>query len=321
MRSHAFSLLGTAALLVATSGVAYADVCVAIDAARDTLTASERLAATALVAKQFTLEGERVVPDGCSETYVLTHAQLGDIIVVSLVGPKGRREALARGTDDLLAVYSQMVRSIVTGRPMTGFNVVDRTNVTVSQASARRIYSDSIWYGRLGYAAVFGDDTYGTPSVGFGYRAEFDKIGIDLAFLNFQMPGSGHYSSPQASTWSWLKLSGLYFINPTANRTAYLGAGLGYGGQRFSQRSLNFNDAYRSDWRGSGLQSELTAGYELARVTSVRLFIQADAVFPFYDATSETFLYATPRPPYSSPTITVDRRYAPSFGISVGVGR
>jgi hypothetical protein len=319
MLSHVFRVFGTAALLVAASGAAYADVCVTIDQARDSLTADERVATIILVTKEFALEGQRVVPDGCATPYVLTHARLGDLIVVSLAGPNDRREALARGTDDLPALYSQMVRSIVTGRPMTGLNVVDRTNVTASQASARRIYSDSIWYGRLGYSALFTGDRHGVPSVGFGYRAEFDRFGIDLAFLNFQMPGSG-YQSSDASVWSWLKLSGLYFLSPIANRTAYLGAGLSYGGQHFGRTRPSVN-SYTSGWRGRGLQSELTAGYEVARVTSLRLFVQADAVLPFYHATSDTILYATPYVPRQEPTITFERRYAPSLSVSIALGR
>lgn len=323
MRNQVVRLLVLVGLLVATASVAQADICITIDQARDTLAAEERATALRLLTRQFALEGERVVPVGCPTPYVLAHSRLGNLILVSLSGPNGQREAIAQGADDLPAVYSQMVRSLITGRPMTGLNVVDRTNVTASQALVRRVHSDSIWYGRLGYGSLFGDQTYGTPAIGFGYRAEFDKLGLEVSFLNFQFRTSdSYYSSPGASAWSLLKLSGLYFIDPAANRTAYLGAGLSYGGQRFGGRYNGSTPFYSSDWDGRGLQSELTVGYELARATSLRLFIQADAIFPFYSATRETY---SPYPTYSTrftpPTVTTDRRYAPSLVVSIALGR
>ncbi len=67
-----------------------------------------------------------------------------------------------------------------------------------------------------------------------------------------------------------------------------------------------------SAWRGSGLQGELTAGYELARTTTLRVFVQADASLPFYKVISQT--YST------SNVVTTSRRYAPSLVVSIGLG-
>ena len=64
------------------------------------------------------------------------------------------------------------------------------------------------------YGGVFADRTYGTPALGFGYRAELDSFAIDVAFLNYQFASPGAYSSPRASAFSWLKLSGLRFLDP-----------------------------------------------------------------------------------------------------------
>ena len=51
------------------------------------------------------------------------------------------------------------------------------------------------------------------------------------------------------------------------------------------------------------------------------MFVQADAVLPFYEATSET--YAIPSRPIATapPVPTRSRRYAPSLIVSIGVGR
>ena len=195
---------------------------------------------------------------------------------------------------------------------MTAMGVVDRTNVTASQASALRVHTDSLWYARLGYGSIFGDRAYGTPALGFGYRAELDPFAIDVSFLNFQVPTS-NYGSSGASAGTLLKLSGLYFLNPQANLTGYFGGGLSYGHTSFGGNYGTIGN-YSTRWEGRGLQGELTVGYELARATSLRLFVQADAVLPFYKATSQTFSR------YGA-VATTDHRYAPSLVVSIGVGR
>jgi hypothetical protein len=288
-----------------------AEVCITVDEAHDTFSPQDRTAALLLVDKQFELEGQRVVSGGCSTAYTVSHVMLGNTIMVTLSGPGGHREGTAIGFDDLPALYSQMVRSIVTGRPMSGFNVIDRTNVTASQASPKRVQSNSFGYARLGYSSIFGDHSYGGPALGFGYRVELDSFGIDVSFLNFQVKtpdnnynNNSYYGTPSngSFTGSLLKLEGLHFMNPTANATGYFGGGVSYGGATFG-----------SNWHGSGLQGELTVGYELPRASTLRVFIQADAVLPFYTATAQTFS--------SKSGYTTAHRYAPSLGISVGLGR
>ncbi len=317
MRSLGAQVFVAAMLVLATARAGRADVCVTIDQNPDVLSVQEQKAAVLLITTQFEQEGERMMPPGCTRSYAFSHAQLGSTIVVTVDGAGGRWQASALGRDDLPAVYAQIVRSIVTGRPMTGLEVVDRSNVTASQASARRVHSDSIWYARLGYASLFGDRAYGTPALGFGYRAELDSLAIDVSFLNFQFGSSGYYADAEATAGSWVKLSGLYFLAPRANRTPYFGGGLSYGRSSFGRwdYSIYYQTPYEyhTSWRGYGLQGELTAGYELGRATSLRLFVQADVVLPFYSAVSETFSRAGP--------VARNRRYAPSAIVSIGVGK
>jgi hypothetical protein len=304
--------------LVSIAAPARADVCVSVDTAHDMFSPSEQAAARVLMERQFQQAGERVLPEGCGSQYSLTHVRLGNTIVVSIDGPAGTREGVAQGMDDLPALYNQMALSIVTGRPMTGFNVIDRTNVTASQATARRVHTDSVWYARLGYGNLFGDQSYATPSIGFGYRAELDAFAIDVSFLNFQFSGNNTFDSGDAATHTLLKLSGLYFATPRSNRSLYFGSGLSYGYQHFGGSYTPVNGAYTSPWNGRGLQGELTMGYELARATSFRTFVQADAVLPFYKAMSETYPISSR---VGSPPRTFSRRYAPSLIVSIGVGR
>src|SRR5260221_14454621 len=141
----------------AMAGVAHADVCVTVDEAHDSLSPLERSAAVMILTRQFEAAGEPGVGAPCANQYILTHVRLGETIYVSLSGPYGRREATALGIDDLPAVYNQMARSLVTGQPMNLRGVVDRTNVSATQANALRVNSDSVFYVRLGYGAIFAD--------------------------------------------------------------------------------------------------------------------------------------------------------------------
>jgi hypothetical protein len=316
VRSALFLVMFTAV----TARAGGAQTCIAIDESHDTLGRDERMAALLMVGKQFELAGHRVVKSDCAATYTVSHIRLGTTIIVTLSGPTGSREATALGLDDLPAVYSQMVRSLTTGQPMGSLAVVDRTNVSASQdLPPRRVHTEGYWYARLGYGTLLGESTHNGATFGFGYRAEFNRLGLDASFLNVQLSDASGYYAPSSSASSLIKLQGLFFSNPVGNRSAYFGGGLGYG--RTDVRTSNTGD-YPKSGRGAGLQGGLTAGYEIARVTSACVFIQADVTLPFYDVLAETFSY--PQAPlngrYVAPTVTIERQYAPSVAVSVGFG-
>jgi hypothetical protein len=299
---------------------ATAQTCIRIDESHDTLAQDERPAALLLVRKQFELAGHRVAETGCQTTYTLSHIRLGSTIIVTLSGAMGSREGQALGLDDLPAVYSQLVRSLTTGQPMGSLGVLDRTNVSASQdLPPRRIQSDGYWYARVGHASLLGPVRHHAASFGFGYRAEFNRLGLELSFLNLQLDDSGAYYGPGSSAVSLIKLEGLYFSNPTANRSAYFGGGVSYG--RTQIRASNGAD-FPTTGSGAGLQGELTLGYEIARVTSARLFAQADVTLPIYDVVAETFSYpaGSSNGRYAPPTISIEPQYAPSLTLSVGLG-
>ena len=309
-----------ALLILGAARAATAQTCLRIDESVDMLTQDERQAAVLLVRRQFELAGHTLAETACASTYTLSHIRLGQTITVTLSGTLGSREGKALGLDDLPAVYSQLVRSLTTGQPMGSLAVLDRTNVSAAQdLPPRRVQSDGYWHARVGHASLFGPTTRQAASFGFGYRAVFNKLGLDMSFLNFQLDDSGGYSSAGSSATSLIKLEGLYFTSPTANRSAYFGGGLSYGRTEIRTES---GDSFPTTGRGSGLQGELTFGYEIARVTSARLFVQADVTLPFYDVVFETFNYPQ-RPvsgPFVPPTITTERHYAPSLTFSVGLG-
>ena len=225
-------------LMIGAARAATAQTCLRIDESADTLAPDERVAAILLVRKQFELAGHQVADNGCETAYTLSHIRLGNTIIVTLSGALGSREGKALGLDDLPAVYSQLVRSLTTGQPMGSLAVLDRTNVSASQdLPPRRVQSDGYWHARVGHASLFGPTTRQAASFGFGYRAVFNRLGLDMSFLNFQIDDSGGYSSDGSSVVSLIKLEGLYFINPNANRSAYFGGGVSYGRSELARRT------------------------------------------------------------------------------------
>jgi hypothetical protein len=308
--------------LLMMPGRALADVCLTVDEAHDTFSPAERAAAVLLLERQFELAGEHVVPPGCANAYVVSHVRFGNTITITLSGPAGQRDAVARGMDDVPAVYSQMVRSLLRGEPLSAPGIVDRTNVSRQQSDApNRVYADSLFYARLGYGGVFAERTYNGPSVGmFGYRRELDAFGVDVSFFNLQFKSSndsygyGFGGGSSGSTGTWLKLEFLRFTSPLTDRSPYLGGGLSWSTAHLSTAGTNT----QRTWDGDGLQGELTAGYELGRASSIRVFLQADVGLPFYRLTSHSYTYSN-APPYITTSETT-HRYAPSIAVSLGIG-
>lgn len=309
------------AMLIATAAAAAGQdlhprptVCLVLDEARDTFSPQDRQAALILVERQFELAGRQMVSGDCAARYTLSHVQLGNTITVVLAGPAGQREGRAAGMDDLPALYNQMVRALLTGNAVGSMAVVDRTNVTTPQAEPKRVGIDSFGYARLGYGATFGDGGGGNPAIGFGYRAELDTFALDVSFLNYQLPSGGAYgASTTAMGGSLLRLTALYFTSPRANASPYFGGGLSWG---MTARSGTSSQNGYSSSSGSGLQGELTAGYELMRASDLRMFVQTDAALPFYHTTGQTFVYSQGR----STSISTGRSYNPSLTLSIGLG-
>jgi hypothetical protein len=288
--------------------------CLVIDEARDTFSLPDRQAALILVGRELERAGRQVVTSGCTERYALSHVRLGNTITVVLAGSAGQRDGQASGLDDLPGLYNQIVRALLRGSSVGAMDVVDRTNVTTPQAEPRRVGIDSFGYARLGYARMLGSGGASNPAIGFGYRAELDSWGLDVSFLNQQLPSSnGAFGGSTGMAGSLLKLQALYFLAPRANASAYLGGGFSWG---TTMRSSDSAQNGYSSWHGSGLQGELTAGYELPRASELRVFAQADATLPFYYTRGQAFTFSQGR----SSAVTTGRRYNPSVTVSVGVG-
>lgn len=301
IRSLAFfsaaSLLGVTAL---TSHPAQAQsgggVCVVIDASRDTLQDGERNAARALLLQAFETEKLAVDASGasCTETYMVSNIKLGETINVTITGPRGQRTGRATRIDDLPNIYSQMVKSLVTGAPMeTGGGATDRSNVTRDQSAPRRVAADQLKYVSLGYGGVMAAGLTRGPAFAAGWRMELDRLAVDISLgFIFASDGDG-----LGVTGYYPRLSGLWYQKPIADSSPYYGAGVSWG----ATAAGDDDEAYA----GSGLQGHLTAGYEVLRSSTIRFFGQADLTLPFYTSDLST---------------NGGSKYTPSISLSFGIG-
>lgn len=173
-----------------------------------------------------------------------------------------------------------------------------------------------IAYTRLGKSVVFDAEPRPGTGIGFGIRGETRTFAVDTSFANLALDLDPIESAGLLVAGSLLKIEVLRFLSPDRPRSAYIGGGLGWGILSLGVDNA-FNGGYTTGWSGRGLQGELTAGYELGRRSLMRLFVQADASVPLFNARSETFTYpragAVERAGY-------DLRYIPSIVVSVGVG-
>lgn len=305
---HRAALLAIAVSSVLFAVRARADACVEIDPERDTLSEQDRAAARSLFLQALETNGQRVSggrnSGQCTAVYRIYNVRLGSSVTSTVAGPQGTRTVSVRAVEDLPNVYDQMVRSLLSGEPISNSSgVLTRDNVTANQAAPRRAEADSLWYARLGYGLTTGGNSAAGPSVGFGYRYELDRLGIDLSFVNLTFAQRNQVGSDDASvSGSWVRLLAYYFALPQASSSLYAGAGLSWGGAAVMDGGITYS--------GSGMQGELSLGFELLRASTIRLFVQADATFPFYRATPDNFI-TTP---------TGGSRYTPTFVIAFGGG-
>jgi hypothetical protein len=294
--------------VLSLSRAAAADVCVVIDESRDTLSPEDRRAVMISFSQSLQKNGI-IVGDGtnCAATYTIYNVKLGESVTVYVVAPTGPMQGRASKLEELPMVYDQLAHSIVTGQPLGDHANVDRTNATSDQMVPRRIGSDDLKYVRLGYGTVTGPATIGGASFGFGWRHELDKLAIEVSLfdMTWATANDAMGNSHGALSGTFVKLSGYGYNNPLGASSFYYGAGFGYGTASMCDNAVNGGSCYI----GFGLEGVASAGYEMLRSSTIRIMIQFDAQFPFY--MTQAVL---------SSNSAIDRRWIPTFGLSIGLG-
>jgi len=185
-----------------------------------------------------------------------------------------------------------------------------------AQAKPTLMHADSFGYVRIGDGRVLGPGGATDRVIGFGGRARMDRFGMDASILNVSPSLRGVGVAPGATPASLIKVEALCFLGPTARTSVYVGGGVswGYVSGYDATRSPPASAASPSDWDGSGLQGELTAGYELPHAGRLPVFVQTDATLPFYHTIGKS--YAS----NGTDVVATARRYNPSIALSVGIG-
>ncbi|MEM6730489.1 MAG: hypothetical protein AAF658_02980 [Myxococcota bacterium] len=310
-----FALMFASGTLFAGAPAA-AEVCVRIDTQSDTLKPDDQRAAQKVVESAFRREGVEVVPSPCDEQYTVYNLKLGKSVQAFVVGPAGERSGRVNTIEELPDIYTQLVRSIVLGTPLSNDGSVTRDSVTSRQAAPRRVQADSFWYGRLGAATVTGGDFNWGPVFGGGYRYELDRFGID-ASANLYVGTETDVETDEIDvgvSGSLLKLMGLYFFDPRGSSSGYVGLGVSYGGSAITGEFVGDvdndgeEDRVSETYAGAGLQGEVSVGFEVLRASTIRAFLALDATLPFYESNADFGFDVE------------DSRYTPTFGISLAFG-
>ena len=297
--------LGLITAALCCANVAFAEVCIKVDEARDSLTPSERIAATSLLENSFRKAGEKVVTADCANVYTVSNIRLGASITTTVSGAKGAQSLQVTKIEELGSAFDQIANSLVTGAKLgdTAGSAVSRDNVTARQAVPNRIENDSLVYANVGPGYIVGVEVDEVPiTIGGGYRFELDSFAIDLGG---QLVVAAGEDSGGASLFA--NVGGVYFLDSMANSSSFVGGSLGLGTMGASKNDVTYS--------GGGLHARAVAGYEFFRASTMRFIIQADVTLPLYDLEGESGT-----DDLGNEIDTNDTMYAPVLGLSIGGG-
>lgn len=180
-----------------------------------------------------------------------------------------------------------------------------------------QVAGGSFFYARLGYGAVATEHGSPATALGFGFRGELDTVAVDFSFGNLILAADRHLIGEGALAGSMFRLQVLRFLAPEADRSVYVGGGMSYAGVS-AGRSRRDDTSYTTGWAGTGMQGDFAVGYELARSSSIRLFVQTDVGLPLFKARQWRYPVTNRAVDYNSPSI--EKRYIPSAAVTFGVG-
>ena len=192
----------------------------------------------------------------------------------------------------------------------------DASSQPTMRRPSRRSLPDPVVYARIGFGAAFADSFRPGPAIGFGIRGETEPFVLDVCG-SFVINSISHDGEGTTIAGSIVRLSMLHFVDLNADRAMYVGGGFSWGGVLLGRRSTPAT--YTTDWTGSGLQAEVTVGYELTRKSPLRLFVQADVGIPFFTARSETYARSDGGIIDHS-SRRIEKQYAPSAVVAMGIG-
>lgn len=291
------------------AAASHAEPCFQVDASRDSLTGEQRKAAGVLFEDALRQQDQALEGSPCPVVWTVTHVLLGESYTVIVSDEHSSRRMKIGELDDAPSAYSQLIGNLLAGDEVGAeSSAINRANVTTEQTKRpKRASAEMTWHIRLGYGIAGAPGAPGGPSFGFGFRRELDHFGIEASFLNYTLLQDSD-GEPSGATGSVAQVMFLGYLDRLSNHSPYAGLGVGFGGESVP-RVL---DGESLDYSGTGLNGHAMLGYSFFRASTLRMFFQADALLPTYQARAHRLL--------SGGTMTEDERYIPVFMLSMGVG-
>ncbi len=291
--------LGLVAPLFFLEAAYASEICVAIDTERDNLSEGDRKAVLMLAKQEIEEAGYRIISQGCEDEIVLSSVKIGTSVTLSATRGDDQRRLVAQGLDDIPNVCSQIIKSLLSGEPLA--LSMDRTNVTKGQAEPKREKADFLTMFRGG-AMVHTVGVPVGPNLGVGMRVELDNWAIEAeSAFGFSLSDHASRSDNGGSFSFGAHLGGLYFFDGESSHSAFAGLGVGYGTTALVTKSTDL-------WTGAGFDFKVSLGYEILRASTIRMFIQTEALIPTYQLGAD------------SGNLDKTDRYNPSYMISFGIG-
>jgi hypothetical protein len=128
-------------------------------------------------------------------------------------------------------------------------------------------------------------------SIAAGYRYERSGTAFDATLTSFSASGNAGGGGTRFTA----RL--LHVNTPDSSMSPYFGGGLGYSGATINQMA--------GVYMGSGFEAAATAGIDFRRDAGLRMFVQVEAILPFYVLSSTTI---------------DDSEYTGTLMISFGIG-
>lgn len=277
MSVRTVALLG---LLVSATEASAENVCIDIDAVRDSLKTEEQGAALRVFENTLLVQGTQL-GDPC-EAWTLSHTWLGDAIHVLLTTPRGSYTSTADGLGDLGHAYEDLVeqagRAPRQVKPERLARVeYEPPGVTAPTPADRKVGS---FYLRVGYGASPPMESWQAlrlgPTLGLGYRRTLDNWLLDVSILNTHVweDSNGQYD---ANVLSFIRLAASRMLVDEPQRAFYVGGALSFGQPAFSVENADY---FSETERAYALQAEAVAGYEFMRDKPLRVFFEAWLVVP-----------------------------------------
>jgi hypothetical protein len=175
-----------------------------------------------------------------------------------------------------------------------------RHEVTLEEATPRRVQSDNLGYVTVGYAATLGGDVAPGPTLGGGYRYELDRFGVDVGVLLLM----AQRDAPATQTGVHAGIRGLFFASPDASATPLLGLGLSFAALGSEIDHVGYS--------GSGLVGRISLGYEFLRESTIRFLVEVDALLPAFTLARDE----------GEPVLSGAKAdfWAPNLGLNLGIG-